>query len=147
MDINKKYLQLFRLLQKDGYSVVFIKQSDKILYIAVDLFNRKVILHYDKFSNIFEIGQICPKDNWEYLIHHTNANCILAYSYLFKQYKKEHIEAYCDSVELNFTNVKEYSFFPGLNSQGYVVDSSEYQILFYKWIELNQFLIVNSFTI
>ena len=147
MHINRKYIHLFHLLQKDGYSVAFIKQSDKILYLAVNLYNRQVILHYDKFSDIFEIGQICPKDNWEYLSHRSDAKSILAYSYLFKQYKKEHLEAYCDSAELNLDNAEENFFFPGLNSQGYVIDSSEYQKLFCKWIEANQFFIVNCISV
>lgn len=84
---NKTHIKNQEILEKlknDGYCVSRIEKDKRLLYVAVEVDNRNIIIDYN--TGFYEMGEI-------YGYTTENVNTVL-YAYGFKQYRKEVIENY-----------------------------------------------------
>lgn len=95
--IYKKNQEILEILKKDGYCVSAIEQNEKLLYVAVQVGDRTIIIDYDR--GFYEMGEIYKVNTKEiYNPFFPKNACAIFYAYGFKQYRKGNIEDYLFDV-------------------------------------------------
>lgn len=96
--IYKKNQEILEILKKDGYCVSAIEKDEKLLYVAVQVGDRTIIIDYDR--SFYEMGEIYKVNTKEiYNSFYPKDACALSYAYGFKQYRKGIIEDYLSDVK------------------------------------------------
>ena len=96
--IYKKNQEILKKLKKDGYCVSAIEKDEKLLYVAVQVGDRTIIIDYDR--SFYEMGEIYKVNTKEiYNSFYPKDACALSYAYGFKQYRKGIIEDYLSDVK------------------------------------------------
>lgn len=99
--IYKKNQEILEILKKDGYCVSAIEQNEKLLYVAVQVGDRTIIIDYDiDIGGFYQMGEIYKVNTKKIYNPFSPKNaCALFYAYGFKQYRKGIIEDYLSDIK------------------------------------------------